>query len=853
MAARTKAMLDGNEAIARVAYPLNEVIAIYPITPASPMGKWADAWASQGNPNLWGSVPAVVEMQSEGGAAGAVHGALQTGSLTTTFTASQGLLLMLPNLYKIAGELTSAVIHVAASIFGDHSDVMAVRGTGFALLCSASVQEAHDFSLIAQATTLKARVPFLHFCDGFRTSHEIQKIECLDESDLRALIDDDAILAHREQGLSPDHPVLRGTAQNPDVFFQARESVNPFYQNCPAIAQEMMDRLGERTGRHYQLYEYHGAPDAEWVMVLIGSGCETVHETVDYLVAQGEKVGVLKVRLYRPWDAQRFLVALPETTGAIAVLDRTKEPGASGEPLYLDVVAALQEHWSGSMPKVVGGRYGLSSKEFTPAMVKSVFDNLAQDQPKNHFTVGIHDDLTHTSLHFNPSFSIEPESVARAVFYGLGSDGTVGANKNSIKIIGSETDHYAQGYFVYDSKKSGAVTVSHLRFGPQPIRSTYLIDQANFVGCHQWSFLEKLDVLKVATDGAILLLNSPYPPDQVWNHLPLEIQEDIVRKGLQVYAIDANQVAKDSGMGGRINTVMQTYFFALSGVLPREEGITQIKRAIAKTYGKKRPEIVPMNLSAVDNTLDNLHRIEVETANSPLRRRLPVPETAPEFVREVLGSAIALNLYFVPTDMEQSGSDTEQIYLDILRDVKAEVTIPVAMKLSPFFTNFAYMARCFTQTGANGLVLFNRFLQPEINPEALAVEPQVHFSHSADSLLAIRWIAILYGRVATDFAATGGIHTGRDVIKALMAGAKVTQVCSALLRHGIDYLQEMEQQLQHWMRENEYVSVKEMQGSMSQLYCADESAYERAQYMRLLQETHPLCHHAPTAATPLEH
>ncbi|MDR9402508.1 MAG: pyruvate:ferredoxin (flavodoxin) oxidoreductase [Halothece sp. Uz-M2-17] len=649
MTAKKQAMLDGNEAIARVAYPLNEVIAIYPITPASPMGEWADAWASQGQPNLWGSVPSVVEMQSEGGAAGAVHGSLQTGALTTTFTASQGLLLMLPNLYKIAGELSRAVIHVAArsvaaqalSIFGEHSDVMAARGTGFAFLSSASVQEAQDLALIAQAATLKTRIPFLHFCDGFRTSHEIQKIELLENEDLEAFVDEADIFDHRQLALTPDRPVLRGTAQNPDVFFQGRESVNSFYNDCPAIVQAMMDKLADRTGRPYQLYEYHGAPDADRVVVLMGSGCETAHEAIDYLTAQGEKVGVLKVRLYRPWDVNRFVAALPETTRAIAVLDRTKEPGSSGEPLYLDVVSAMQEAWTEQMPKVVGGRYGLSSKEFTPAMVKGVLDNLSQAQPKNHFTIGINDDLTHTSLPFDPEFSTEAESVSRAVFYGLGSDGTVGANKNSIKIIGSETENYAQGYFVYDSKKSGAVTVSHLRFGPDPIRSTYLINQANFVGCHQWSFLEKLDVLEVAAQGATLLLNSPYPADQLWDHLPLEVQEAIVRKGLDVYAIDANKVARESGMGGRINTVMQTCFFALSGVLPREEGIAQIKHAIEKTYGKKGTEIVQMNLSAVDNALDNLHRIDVQTVNSPTHRQPPVPDNAPAFVRDVLGKAIA--------------------------------------------------------------------------------------------------------------------------------------------------------------------------------------------------------------------
>ncbi len=649
MTAQKTAMLDGNEAIARVAYRLNEVIAIYPITPASPMGEWPDAWASQGQPNLWGSVPSVVEMQSEGGAAGAVHGALQTGALTTTFTASQGLLLMLPNLYKIAGELSRAVIHVAArsiaaqalSIFGEHSDVMAARGTGFALLSSASVQEAHDLALIAQGATLKTRIPFLHFCDGFRTSHEIQKIELLENEDLEAFVDEADIFDHRQLALSPDHPVLRGTAQNPDVFFQGRESVNSFYNDCPAVVQAMMDKFAERTGRQYQLYEYHGAPDADRVVVLMGSGCETAHEAVDYLTAQGEKVGVLKVRLYRPWDVNRFVEALPETTRAIAVLDRTKEPGSSGEPLYLDVVSAIQEGWTGQMPKVVGGRYGLSSKEFTPAMVKGVLDNLSQGQPKNHFTIGINDDVTHTSLSYDPEFSTEPASVSRAVFYGLGSDGTVGANKNSIKIIGSETENYAQGYFVYDSKKSGAVTVSHLRFGPDPIRSTYLINQANFVGCHQWSFLEKLDVLEVAADGATLLLNSPYSQEEVWEHLPLEVQEEIVRKNLDLYAIDANKVANESGMGGRINTVMQTCFFALSGVLPREEGIAQIKHAIEKTYGKKGTEIVQMNLSAVDNALDNLHRIDVQTVNSPTRRQPAVPENAPPFVRDVLGKAMA--------------------------------------------------------------------------------------------------------------------------------------------------------------------------------------------------------------------
>ncbi|MDJ0901855.1 MAG: pyruvate:ferredoxin (flavodoxin) oxidoreductase [Xenococcus sp. MO_188.B8] len=667
MKRKTVATLDANEAVARVAYKLNEAIAIYPITPASPMGEWADAWSSQGMTNLWGTVPSVVEMQSEGGAAGAVHGALQAGSVTTTFTASQGLLLMIPNLYKIAGELTSAVIHVAArslaaqalSIFGDHSDVMAARATGFAMLCSASVQEAHDFALIAQAATLKARVPLIHFFDGFRTSHEIQKIELLEDSVLRSLIDDELVLAHRARGLTPDRPVLRGTAQNPDVYFQARESVNPYYDACPEIVQQLMAQFGELTGRHYRLYEYHGAADAERVIVLMGSGCEAVHETVDYLNQQEEKVGVLKVRLYRPLDAQSLVAALPQTVKKIAVLDRTKEPGSSGEPLYLDVVTAICEYWQNNdvgvvrpkglasrreqpLPKIVGGRYGLSSKEFNPAMIKGIFENLKQDKPKNHFTIGINDDLSHTSLSYDPEFSTEPDNVVRAMFYGLGSDGTVGANKNSIKIIGEETDNYAQGYFVYDSKKSGAVTVSHLRFGNQPIRSTYLIDRANFVGCHQWNFLEKLDVLKAAIPDATFLLNSPYNINEVWSQLPIEIQEQIIRKGLKFYVINANKVARESGMGGRINTVMQTCFFALAGVLPQEEAIAQIKKAIKKTYGKKGEKIVQMNLQAVDNTLDNLFEVIIPTqVTSQVHQKEVIPDTAPEFVRQVLGKMVS--------------------------------------------------------------------------------------------------------------------------------------------------------------------------------------------------------------------
>ncbi len=665
MSNRTYATMDGNEAVARVAYKLNEVIAIYPITPASPMGEWADAWASTGMTNLWGTVPSVIEMQSEGGAAGAVHGALQTGSLTTTFTASQGLLLMIPNLYKIAGELTCAVIHVAArslaaqalSIFGDHSDVMAARATGFALLCSASVQEAHDFALIAQASTLKTRIPFIHFFDGFRTSHEIQKVELLEEADLRALTDDDEILAHRHRALTPDRPVIRGTSQNPDVYFQGRESVNSLYNVCSEVVQQAMDDFAVVTGREYKIFEYHGAEDAEKVIILMGSGCETVHETVDYLNSQGEKVGVLKVRLYRPFDTQALIKALPTTTKNIAVLDRTKEPGSGGEPLYLDVVTAISEEWEGigRLPKVVGGRYGLSSKEFNPAMVKAVFDNLKQDKPKNHFTIGINDDVTYTSLNYDPTFNIEPESVVRAMFYGLGSDGTVGANKNSIKIIGEETDNFAQGYFVYDSKKSGAVTVSHLRFGQDKIRSTYLIEQANFIGCHQWIFLEKLNVLNSAKNGAVFLLNSPYAVEEVWHQLPREVQEQIVGKGLKFYVINANRVARESGMGNRINTVMQTCFFALSGVLSREEAIAQIKKAIEKTYGKKGEDIVRMNMQAVDNTLENLFEVQPQEVNSTITKPPIVSPLAPEFMREVqakmlIGEGDSLPVSMLPCD-----------------------------------------------------------------------------------------------------------------------------------------------------------------------------------------------------------
>jgi pyruvate-ferredoxin/flavodoxin oxidoreductase len=653
---RIFATVDGNEAVASVAYRLNEVIAIYPITPASTMGEWADSWASEGKPNIWGTVPLVVEMQSEAGAAGTVHGALQTGSLATTFTASQGLLLMIPNMYKIAGELTPTVFHVAArslaaqalSIFCDHSDVMATRATGFALLCSTSAQEAMDFALIVQAASLESRIPFLHFFDGFRTSHEISKVELLSDDDLCAMINEELILAHRARALSPDHPVLRGTTQNPDVYFQARETVNPYYIACPDIIQKAMDKFKQVVGREYRLFEYHGAPDAERVIVLMGSAAEAVHETVDYLNGQGEKVGVLKVRLYRPFDIKRFVEALPSTTRAIAVLDRTKEPGSAGEPLYLDCVNAIYEGINNGWgqlkhyPKVIGGRYGLSSKEFTPAMVKAIFDHLATEKLKNHFTIGIHDDLTHTSIAYDPEFSIEPDDVTRALFYGLGSDGTVGANKNSIKIIGKNTDHYIQGYFVYDSKKAGAVTISHLRFGPRPIRSTYLINKASFVGCHQPVFLERYDVLKYILPGGTFLLNSPHGPEEIWNHLPRPVQEQIVGKKLKFYAINAYKVARESGMGGHINTVMQVCFFALSGILPKDQAIEAIRKSIYETYGKQGEEIVHMNLQAVDNTLSHLFEVTVpDRADSRIEVPPHVSKQAPLFVREVLGKMIA--------------------------------------------------------------------------------------------------------------------------------------------------------------------------------------------------------------------
>lgn len=650
---RTKITTDANEAVAYVAYRLNEVIAIYPITPSSGMGELSDAWSAAKINNIWGTVPLVAEMQSEGGAAGAVHGALQTGSLTTTFTASQGLLLMIPNMYKISGELTAAVFHVTArslansslSIFGDHSDVMATRQTGWALLASRSAQEAHDMALIAQAATLESRVPFLHFFDGFRTSHEVNKLEYLSEDDMRAMIDPKLVSAHRARALSPERPVLRGTAMNPDVFFQAREAINPYYQVCPDIVQKAMDKFAGLVGRSYHLFDYAGAPDAERVIIIIGSGGETVEETALHLQNKGEKVGVVNVRLYRPFSAGHLLQALPATVKKIAILDRTKEPGSGGEPLYKDVVTAIQEGIAAgtapfkTVPVITGGRYGLSSKEFTPGMVKGVFDELKKSEPLNNFTIGILDDVTHTSLAYDPEFSIEAPETVRCVFFGLGADGTVGANKNSIKIIGEETDNYAQGYFVYDSKKSGSITISHLRFGPKPIRAPYLIgtDDANFVACHQFSFLERLDMLKYAKTGGVFLLNSIFSKDEVWQQLPREVQEVIIAKKLRFYVIDAYEVAAKAGMGGRINTVMQTCFFAISGVLPRDEAIKEIKKSIQKTYGKRGEAVVQQNFEAVDTALAHLQEVKVpDKVDSQITRRPAVAAEAPEFVRDVL-------------------------------------------------------------------------------------------------------------------------------------------------------------------------------------------------------------------------
>lgn len=651
-------MIDGNEAVARVAYKLSEVIAIYPITPSSPMGEFADAWAAEGKKNLWETIPSVVEMQSEGGAAGALHGALQTGALATTFTASQGLLLMIPNMLKIAGELTSAVIHVAArslaaqglSIFGDHSDVMATRYTGFAMLASDTVQAAHDFALISLEASLQSRIPFLHFFDGFRTSHELMKVDMLTDEDIKSVISEQKILEHKNRRLTPDAPVLRGTAQNPDVYFQARETVNPFYAACPEIVQNVMDKFATVSGRQYKLYEYYGAADAENIIIIMGSGCDTVHETVDYLNSKGQKVGVLKLRLYRPFSIKQFLEAIPASVKKIAVLDRVKEPGANGDPLYLDVVQGIYEENANtqkfsSMPLIIAGRYGLSSKEFTPSMVKAVYENLSLAKPKNHFTVGINDDVSNTSLVYDPEFSIEKPDVVRSVFYGLGSDGTVGANKNSIKIIGENTDLDAQGYFVYDSKKSGSMTISHLRTGKSKIRSPYLVTKPNFVACHQPIFLNKYDMLSGIENGGTFLLNTRFNKDEIWDKLPELVQKQIIEKKLNFYIIDAYTVAKNSGMKNQINTVMQVCFFAISGTLPREEAIEAIKKSIKKTYGKKGEEIVKMNLTAVDNTIEHLFQIDYSSKSvknpNPPSLEFQAPAKAPEYVRTALSKMIA--------------------------------------------------------------------------------------------------------------------------------------------------------------------------------------------------------------------
>ena len=642
------ATMDGNTAVAHVAYRVNEVCAIYPITPSSTMAELADEWSALGIKNVWGNVPVVQEMQSEGGAAGAVHGALQSGALTTTFTSSQGLMLMLPNMYKIAGELTATVFHIAArsvatqalSIFGDHSDVMAARTTGFALLSSASVQEAHDNALIAQAATLETRIPFVHFFDGFRTSHEINTLALLGDDEIRAMIDPDLVRAHRKRALDPERPFVRGTAHNPDTFFQARESVNPFYARVPAAVQSAMDRFAALTGRHYRLFDYVGPHDAERVVVAMGTGAETARETAAALQARGEKVGVIQVRLYRPFAGEAFVAAVPPTCRVLAVIEQTKEPGAPGEPLYLDVVTALAQGVAGgareTMPRVIGGRYGLASKDFNPAMAKAVFDELAQPEPRNGFTIGIEDDVSHTSLAYDRSFTIEPPEVVRAVFYGLGADGTVGANKNSVKIIAEEAGLYAQGYFVYDSHKSGAQTISHLRFGPRPIRAPYLIREANFVACHRFNFIERQDVLGVAAPGSTFLLNSPYGADEVWNHLPRSMQQQIIERRLRFFVIDASKAAQEVGLRGRTNTILQTCFFALSGVLPRDEAITRIKDSIRKTYAEKGEEVVQRNFRAVDGTLDRLHEVKVPAAATSRWDRAPVvPAEAPEFVRSV--------------------------------------------------------------------------------------------------------------------------------------------------------------------------------------------------------------------------
>ncbi len=648
------ATIDGNEAAAYVAYRVNEVCAIYPITPSSNMAELADEWAAKGIKNIWGNTPDVIEMQSEGGAAGTVHGALQTGALTTTFTASQGLMLMLPNMYKIAGELTPAVFHVAAralaaqglSIFGDHQDVMAARTTGFAMLSSNSVQEAHDFALISQVASLKSRIPVLHFFDGFRTSHEVNKLELLSDEQIKEMVSDELVIAHRKRGLSPDNPFIRGTAQNPDVYFQGRETVNTFYNAMPGIMAGVMTDFEKLTGRKYQLFEYTGAPDAEEITIIMGSGAETVEETVKALNASGRKTGVIVVRLYRPFSIEHFVDVMPATVKTIAVLDRTKEIGAAGEPMYQDVMAtlveALQQGKIKALPRIVGGRYGLSSKEWTPAMVKAVYDELLKPQPKNGFTVGINDDVTFTSLEYDPEYKLDESEWRQGLFFGLGADGTVGANKNTIKIIGENTDLFAQGYFVYDSKKSGARTVSHLRFGPKPIRAPYLISKADFVACHQFNFVEKVEMLEFASNGATFLLNSPYDKKEVWSKLPGQVQKLLIEKNIKLYVIDATTVARETGMSGRINTIMQTCYFALSGVLPKDDAIKQIKKAIEKTYFKKGPKVIEQNFKAVDATLEHLYEVDYpKTVTSKEVDLLTVSDKAPEFVKDVTAMMMA--------------------------------------------------------------------------------------------------------------------------------------------------------------------------------------------------------------------
>ena len=683
-----KDTIDANEAVARVAYKTNEIIAIYPITPASVMGELCDIYATHEEKNIFGTMPDVTEMQSEGGASGAIHGALQSGALTTTFTASQGLLLMLPNMYKIAGELTPTVFHIAArsiaaqalSIFGDHSDVMSVRQTGFAMLCSNSVQEAHDFALIAQAATLKSRIPFLHFFDGFRTSHEINKIDLIDDETMKEMLDDELIQAHRARALTPDNPFIRGTSQNPDVYFQGRESVNSYYINTPDIVQESMDRFGTLANRSYKLFDYVGDVDATRIIILMGSGAEAVHETVEYLNTLGEKIGVLKVRLYRPFSIKHFIASLPKSVKSIAVLDRTKEAGSVGEPLYLDIVSAFNEaKEDGSLdfetPFIIGGRYGLSSKEFTPAMIKAIFDELTCKAPKIHFTIGINDDVTHTSLQYEHNFALPKGKTIEAIFFGLGSDGTVGANKNSIKIIGTQTDNYAQGYFVYDSKKSGSMTTSHLRFGPSPIHSTYLIDKADFVACHQSVFMEKFDILQHAKRGAVFLLNSQYERKDVWDNMPRSIQEEMIKKNIEFYIIDAYKVAKESGMGRRINTIMQTCFFAISGILEREEAIVQIKKYIQKSYGAKSEEIVKLNFDAVESSLSNLYKISLpKTATGKRELQPPIKGHVSKFIADVTATLIEgkgdeISVSMMPSDGTWPSCTTQYEKRNIALDV----------------------------------------------------------------------------------------------------------------------------------------------------------------------------------------